>query len=349
MLSLSDVAIDFFDGRLCFFEFGRSHGEVRPKVCGTLPFPALQRDMRQDAPVFSQAAAALKAFAKDKGYRMVRAIIHEGDVYAFKMRVPTINPKELRPAIEAGLEENVPIPPAEALFEYEVISTDSVRNETVVAVTAISNKVVASYISLLAAADMTPILFETESRAMARALVPRGDMGNHAVLAIEERHTVLFIVERGVATFSSFIELGSLDLVHAVAKTFSVTETEARALMAGVGSKPGVDEKMVFESMLPIFSTMSDELGRLLLYFKGESQKERGATDIDSIREISDIILAGTDVRIPGFAQYVSASLRVTARVGSVWTNVALPEGGVPELDERVSLGYAALIGAHFS
>jgi Tfp pilus assembly PilM family ATPase len=343
---LSDVAIKFFDGKLSFFEFGRSHGVTRPKDCGTIPFPHLKRDMMENRQIFAEAGNALKTFAQSKGYRMVRVIVHEGDVYAFKMRVPTTNVDEMRPAIEAALEENVPIPPAEAIFEFDIVSIDTVRNETSVAVTVISEKMVAVYMTLLQTAGLIPVAFETESRTMAKSLIPAGDQGTHAILAIEEHHSVIFIAEKGVMTFSSVVEFGSIDLTRAVAKTFNVTEDVARSFMTGKGLREGITETIVFESMVPAFSTFSDELEKVVLYFRGEAERN---TVGENPGIVTDILLAGSDARISGLTQYLTATVKLPTRIGSVWTNVKFPAGVVPELEERQSLGYTSLIGAHFS
>lgn len=342
-LILSDVSISFFDGQLSFFEFGRLHGSISPKVCGTLPFPRLHLGTKEEKGIFNQAVATLKAFASAKGYHMVRAILHEGDVYAFKMRIPTTKTEEFHSAIESALEENVPIPPTDALFEYEIISTDTLKNETLVAVTVISEKIVANYVALLQAAEIAPVMFETESRALARALVAKDDMNTHAVLAIEEHHSVVFIVEKGKATFSSSVDVGSADLARAVSKTFSVDENEARKLIAGKTGENKISETVLFESMIPALSTLADELGKALFYFKGEAQ------NISEVNQIKDIIVCGIDARIPGLVQYISTISKLPATVGSVWTNVFSLKDSVPELNEKASLGYGALIGSHFS
>ncbi len=331
-LILSDVTIDTTDGALRFFEFARKSGSARPKACGVLPFPRLYRSRESKEPreggSLAEAASTLKAFAKARHYQTAKAVIHEGDAYVFKLKLPTVEPSELAPAIEAALEENVPIPPSEALFEYDVVSVDRVRGETVVAVSAVSEEVVRGYEELLDAGSLAPVAFETESRAIARAAIKQGDEAAHAVLCIKARHTVVFIVEKGKVTFSSSIDVGSADL--------DLAREKAPAAM-----EDGTEDAQIFDTLLPVFSTLQDELGKVLVYFKTAARKEGEPA------EIADVILLGSSSRIAGFARYISIAAKLPARIGSVWTNVLSVEEEVPELDERSSLDYASVIGAY--
>lgn len=343
LLVLSNVSVDITDGVLRYFEVSRSEGKVRPKAYGVVSFPRVHmspKETKVDKAVV-EAGTALKAFADANRYQAVRAVIHEGDAYVFKLKVPTTDPAEIRPAIESALEENVPIPPSEAIFEYDVVSVDHTRGETCVAVSAVAEAVVERYLSVLQAGTLAPVSFETESRALARALVAPGDMGAHAVLYVHAHHSVVFIVEKGKVVFSSSIEVGSADLETAVAKTFNASPADAKALVLGGEVKQQIADAELFDSMLPVFSTLRDELGKVIIYFHAEARKNGG------VEEIADVILAGSAARIPGVARYVSLSSKVPARVGSVWTNVLSPDKELPDLDERSSLDYGSLIGAH--
>lgn len=326
ILTLSNVSIDATDGELRFFEFGRKAGSLRPKACGVLPFPRVHGSKNEGVAI--EAAAALKDFAASRHYRAVRCLIHEGDAYIFRLKVPTVNPHEIRAAIESMLEENVPISPSETIFEYETISIDYVRGETLVAVSAVSEKVVSEYQRLLESGSLAPVSFDTESHAISRAIIKHGDHGAHAVLCIKARHTVVFVIENGKVTFSSSVEVGSTDLDAARAK-------------APVAKGDGTEDAQIFDTLLPVFSTLQDELGKVLIYFKTAAKKEAAPM------EIQDVILMGSACRIAGFARYISITSQLPVRIGSVWTNLLSPEREVPELDERTSLDYASVIGTH--
>lgn len=333
------TAVDASDGLLRFFEFSRKHGRFAPKSYGSIPFPSIHigEDGSKNR---SEAAAALKAWATAQKCSSVRAVIHEDEAYVFKVTVPTTEKSEIRSAIEALLEENVPIPPSDCIFEYEAIAVDYTLKETTLAVSVISRNCISEYLELFSSADISVAGFETESRAMTRALFAPDDKLVHAVLYIAEHHSVVFIAEKGTVVWSSSLEVGSADLDKAIAKTFGTTLEAARALKLEKAFAETDGDASLFEAMLPVFSTIRDELSKILSYWKGQSKKERDE------KEIADVVLAGRDTLIAGFSRYISLTSKLPAKTGSVWTNVLSIEEKVPELSRRDSLDYGTVIGS---
>ncbi len=305
-LSLSNVSVSLFDGQLSFFEFRRSKGRLYPKTFGIVPFPLI-RSGSLDEKQKAEAISILRSFSKTHKYTYVHIIVHEGDAYVFRLTVPTTNPDELHSVIESMLEENVPIPPTEAIFEYDIVSRDIVRGETIVAVSVISEKIIGSYIDLLSLCGFMPVSFETEARALSRSLFSRASSDVALVLAINQRHSVISIVEKNGVVFSSSIEVGSHDIDQAVEKTTSV---------------------------------IHDEIAKVLVFWKTQEKK------IKDFKDISRIVLSGSDSLSSNFAGYISLSFKLPTEVGSVWTNVISPEEYLPDLSRGDSLNYGALIGA---
>lgn len=333
------TAVDASDGLLRFFEFSRKRGVLAPKSYGSVIFPRIHIGAG-DEKSRSEAALALRAWAAEHGCSSVRAIIHEDEAYVFKVTVPTVEKNEIRPAIEALLEENVPIPPSECVFEYEAVDSDSTLKETAIAVSAVSKKSVGEYLDMFSSAGLEVVGFETESRAMTRALFSPLDDLVHAVLYIAEHHSVVFIVEKNTVVWSSSLEVGSADLDKAIAKTFGIGVEAARALKLEKAFAEADGDSSLFGAMLPVFSTIRDELGKILSYWKSQSKKER------SEKEIADVVLAGRDSLIAGFSRYISLTSRLPARTASVWTNVLSVEEDIPELSRRDSLDFGTVIGS---
>ena len=158
-------------------------------------------------------------------------------------------------------------------------------------------------------------------RALARAVIARGDRNTHALLSVMERHSVVAVVERGFVTFSSSIEVGAADLDQAVAKTFSISPDEARALRR---TKPVKKEDVhnnhareedVFEAMIPVLSTIRDELSKVLSFARGQAMKD--GSDKDAA--VRDVILCGADALFPGFSRYIAETSHLPAIAGSAW------------------------------
>ncbi|HEY9481079.1 MAG TPA: pilus assembly protein PilM [Candidatus Paceibacterota bacterium] len=348
-LAISNASVSLSDGVLRMIEVTHHVGSVIPKAWTTAPIPRTVRGEEKKGS--DEIAGILRAVASKQGVKSAVALIHEGDAYAYVVRMPAAAEEDLHAAVEASLEANVPIPPTDVIFEYGVVRRDDMRGELVVAVCAISRHASDACADLLHAAGIFPAGLETEARALARAVIARGDRNTHALLSVMERHSVVAVVERGFVTFSSSIEVGAADLDQAVAKTFSISPEEARALRR---TKPVKKEDVhnnhareedVFEAMIPVLSTIRDELSKVLSFARGQAMKD--GSDKDAA--VRDVILCGADALFPGFSRYIAETSHLPAIAGSAWVNALSVERHLPELDRESSMDYAALIGALIS
>lgn len=336
-LIMSEVALSVHDGELRFSQITHSHGKPSPKAFGVILLPEIRLD-GQDQKSREEALKILSTFATEHDYRSVRVIVHEDEAYVFLLTVPSIDPSTFRSAIESSLEENVPIPPSNALFEYQIVSLDEVRNETVLSVTVLPEKAVGAYNDLLRAGGLFPVSFETEARALSRALVREGDDTVHALLHIGRRHSVMAIVEKGVVSFSSSIGVGSFDIVKVVSKSLNVSLEEAERLILEKGFETGKEDMQIFDAGMPVLSTLHDEIGKMLVYWKARNKKGPTAP-------LSDIIISGKYSLMNGVAKYIAVTSQLPVKIGSVWTNILDTQDVPPEVSLGDSLDYGSVIG----
>lgn len=338
-LILSNMAIDVSDSRLRFFEVSRNRDEITPKSYGSMEFPNLHLGSLNEKSR-NEAIAALTTWAKNQKCESARLVIHEGEAYVFKITVPTTIQSEIRASIEGVLEENVPVHPNEAVFEFDVISKDTTAGTSLVAVSVISKGPAREIIEIFNASGIQVVSLETESRALSRALFPKHDEGTHAVISINEHHSVIFIVEKGAVVFSSALEVGSIDLDRAIAKEFGITQPAARALKLEKAFSESDGDMKLFEAMAPTFSLIQEELGKMLVYWRTQNKKN------NQVKEIKSIVLSGGDTLIAGFSRYVTSEAHVPVKPGSVWTNVLSVEENIPNILYRDSFEYGTVIGA---
>jgi Tfp pilus assembly PilM family ATPase len=334
---MSEVAIEAHDGELRFSEIGHAHGALAPRVFGVVSLPEVRLD-NQDQKAREEVIKTISAFSAEHGYHAVRVVVHEDEAYVFPLTVASIDESTFRSAVESSLEENVPIPPANALFEYQIISIDEVRGEAHLSVTVLPEKAVSTYAELLRAGGLLPVSFETEARTLSRALVRHGDEGAHALLHIGRRHSVIAIVERGTVSFSSSVGIGSVDIINIVSKSLSISLSDAEKLILDKGFEINKEDMRIFDAAMPILSTLHDEIGKMLVYWKARNKKGTTAP-------ISDIIVSGKYALMNGVVKYISVTSQLPARVGSVWTNILDTKDIPPDISERDSLDYGSLIG----
>ncbi len=163
------------------------------------------------------------------------------------------------------------------------------------------------YVDTFESAGITPVSFDIESQAIARALILPGDTRTQLILNIQETKTGLYVVEDEVVQFSSTPTLGSqknetgyVDLANLkleIRKLFSFWKTHL--------DKQGIPQR---------------KIERVLLVGEGASQE-------DFVTEL----MSGID------APYALAD---------VWANAFSIKKHLPEVPFETSLSYGAAIGA---
>lgn len=272
----------------------------------------------------------------------IHASLSEEKAYLFDTRIPYVQKKEIRGTLEFKLEENVPIPASEAIFDYTVIPRhiSSHNNHIDVNVTVLPRKVVDTYIELITEAGLIPLSFEIEAQAVARAVVPRGDTGTYLVVNFGENKTGLFIVSNEVVHFTSTVGIGGANITAAIAKYLSVSIKEAEVVKrehAALKDRKNMD---LFFSLMNAISALKDEVNKLSMYW--HTHKD-GAGEMG--QKIQKIVLSGRDAGLSGFDDYLSLSLGLPVTVGNVWVNTFSFHEYVPPLTLGESLDYAAAIG----
>jgi Tfp pilus assembly PilM family ATPase len=185
----------------------------------------------------------LKSIKKEQGFTFIRASLPEEKGYLFKISAPIGNDEEIREYLEFKLEENVPVKPAEAVFDFEIIDTKDDTN--VLMVTVFPEKVIEAYVDVYHEAGLTPISFENEGRAMTRSIIEKGRKGTYLIVNISNSTTSVAIVCNGFVRFTSTIS-------------------------------SGLDKNFSKES----FSLLKDEIGKIIIYWQTHSEKHKEITSI---------------------------------------------------------------------
>lgn len=144
-------------------------------------------------------------------YRLsyVRATLPEERAYLFTASIDKVREEGLRDAVAFIIEENAPVVLAESVFDFDVLSYDDGAGKMRVAVTVLSKKVVDFYLQVFSAAGLTPVSFDIESQAIARAAVPKGDKGTKMIMKLGQRKTGFYIVEDEIPQFTTTLPYGS--------------------------------------------------------------------------------------------------------------------------------------------
>jgi len=320
-----------------FIEFTEKSGHLEVKRFGKKQFSLVNGDFTLDQGV----RTALGEFVKEHKLKGIKAALPEEKAYLFKMEIPRVDHAQIRSTIEFKLEEQVPIPPSEAVFDYTVVEEGGAEHDHLdVSVTVLPEKVVSSYVELFSGAGLMPLSFEIEPQALSRAVIKRGDSRLYMLVNFAPARTSLSIVSDGVVHFSSTLTLGGNSLTTAIKKYLKISTEEAEKIKKEQGFMKNKDNVELFFSLMSTMSVLRDEMNRVLQYWRTRDKR-----NAEKEKLIDGIILCGDDVSIEGFKDYFSLSFTIPVFLGDVWANVAPLEVYTPPISFDESFAYGIAIG----
>lgn len=293
-----------------------------------------------DGEIVDRAAivSALAAATRAAGISAANAGLPESKSYLFETKAQGVEKSEWRTAVEQHLDELIPLPPPETVFDIVEVGRGE-RGDTLIAGISFARRIVDDTLSVFDQAGIGVRALEGETFAMARALLPGGDTSTTLIIDIGKTTTKLAIVAGRIPRFATTIGIGGHALTLAVQKYFGVTEAEARKVKSERGIVPAPGNEEYLAAMLSTVSAIRDEISRRLDYWQ-EKETLKGAHE-----RVSHAILAGGNASVRGLSEYLEGALNIPVATGDVFTNLASRDGWIPPLDYTESLAYATAIG----
>lgn len=336
-LSMPSFGLDISDESAKFISFVFTQKGVRLKKYGERKIPSgiIESGKIKDA---KRLEDFLTFLCKEEGIKSVRVSLPEEQVYLFKMHLDKLELINIREGIELSLEEHIPIPAPDAIFDYEILgeTADSLQ----VQVAAIPKNIIQNYLLVFKNSFVSVPLFELEAQAVSRAVIKKGDLGTYMIVDFGEKRTGIFIISRGVVMFTFTLDVGGVVLNNMIQKSFKVSSEEAEEMKKTYGLQRNVDNKEIFAVLLNSVSILRDEIEKHFIYW--HTHKDEEGEDNPPIKKI---ILCGGDSNLIGLSDYLSASLKSNVEMANVWINILDIKKEVPEIDFKQSLSFAAAIG----
>ncbi len=281
--------------------------------------------------------AVLKEIARKYGVRTANITLPEARSYLFEADVSGKTPKEWRTGVEQHLDEYVPLPPAEVIFD--IVPMLATAESVHVAGVGVARRVVDLALSVFDDAGIRVRTVEGETFAVPRALLPHGDTETVLIIDVGKTTTKLVIVSRRIPIFATTLDIGGHALTVAVQKYFNVSEEEAKKVKAERGLVAGDENAEYLAAMLSTVSVIREEIVKRLEYWQGR------ATAGTAHEAVTRAILVGGNATVRGLPEYLETSLKVPVELGDVFTNLAKRSDWLPPVDYMESLAYATAIG----
>lgn len=343
MMAFPVTGVDISDRTIKFMRFRKAGRFLRPDAHGNVDLPAgvvVEGEIHKPDLLIE----ALKRLSVGPRFseQFVIASLPEEKGFVRVIEVPRAKMDNLSAALQWELEGNIPLPPEETYFDYEVVEASSTIDHASVVTVAFPRPIVDAYVSVLANAGMKPVALEIESQSITRALLDRTHLENPVIICdIGTSRTSFVLTQHGSIAFTSTIPLSGQSLNKAISAALGVDESEAETIKKSVGLKPDEWEGKVFAALQPVLTSLVDELEKHI-HFYHDHLADRGNASAD----IQSIICTGGDASLIGLDAYLAKSLRKPVVIGDPFVSLAPFLGEQrPPVAKNVSLQFSTAVG----
>lgn len=342
MIAFPCVGVDVSDTSLKFIQFKREHSHDKNLTLahwGDIEIPA---GIVERGNVFDEAklTEVLKEMKAQCGAEYVSLSLPEERAYLFETTIPARTPhKEIRGLLEFRLEENVPLSPRDAYFDYAIVGLDTEHRMKRVVVVVYAQATINSYYQACKNAELLPLSFEIEAQAIARASIPQIHEGTYMVVDFGKTRMGVGIVHNGMLMYTSTIEIAGSQMSQEMRGVLGdVAEAELTKIKNTKGLLHTKENQSIATILEKYANTIADELGIRIHYWD-----TRG---IDrEARAIKKVIMCGGSSNLFGLPEFLNEKLEVPVERAHVWSNAFSLEEHMPPITRRYSYGYATAIG----
>ncbi|MBI2100433.1 MAG: type IV pilus assembly protein PilM [Candidatus Vogelbacteria bacterium] len=335
------VGLDISDQSVKFIELARSGDHFKIVKYGEQAIPAgtIEAGIIKDQAGLVAALAALRAA---HGLTDVVVSLPEEEAYVIRLTLPYVAPAELKDSLELQLEEHIPLPVNEIVFDYEILAAPAdARGEYNFSLSAFPKNIIASYTAALAAAGLTPLAAEIEAQAIARSILHSGDERLTMIVDFGKTRTSFFITSGAIVLFTATAaHIGGADLTKSIQKNLNLSYDEAEHLKIEQGLLTIKKYQELFFSILPIVSVLRDEIVKHSAWWDSR-RGDHSRFD----RAIDRIVICGGQATLPGLIDYLNLNLDWPVALGNPWTNVFSLETYIPTINLNQSLRYTTSLG----
>ncbi len=337
-LRMPAVGLDISDDAIRFIEFKMSS---RGMVVSRYATRALAEGIVVSGRATDTARLkeSIAVLAKEFRLTFANVSLPEEQAYIANIRIPAVLPSEIRSVLEIKLEEHVPIPGAQAVFDYVVAKgTDASRDHLDTVVSVLPREVIDQYAEIFKGSGVTPLGFELESQAIARSVVKWTELGSFMVVDIGKSITSIFVIARGVVQFAASIDMGGQYLTDAIKKKFSVEEVAAEEMKAKHGIIASKQKTELWDAVSRVIGDFRDKIAQHYHYWQTHHGEKFGGA-------IERIYLSGGGANLKGLSEYLALGLATPVHVANPWINVNSFEEYIPPIPQHAALSFSVAIG----
>src|SRR3989344_2389615 len=278
-----------------------------------------------------------ETFAKEN-IKFVAFSLPEEKGFLRTVKVVGMNKEEAEKSLEFQIEEHVPLPASEVVFEHKIFGLGGGNFEAII--NAFPRTIVESYTKTIESAGAMPVYAESEQEAAAFSILPKDIYKSSMIIDWGRTRASFSLFENNVLKFTSTIFLGGGLLDDAISRELKINKKEAQKIKfeTNIFQKSGQTD--VSGAIFPIISSLKDETEKILDYWKSHSE---------SRSSVERIFLSGGDANLFGLPEYLTDELRIETTLANPWINTSFPHNYLPPIKMKDSLTFASAIGLGLS
>jgi type IV pilus assembly protein PilM len=270
-----------------------------------------------DSPLEQDKAAGMIAqLAQDAKVTTpyVVAGIPSSQAFATVITTPRLNEHDLAGAMKLQADQYIPMPPAEAKIDWQIVGPKG-ENEMLVLLVAAPNQVVEKYLKLIEKAGLKLLALELNAIAVARSLMPpRSDLAT-VVLDMGALTTDITLLYDGAPQMVRSVSVGGNTFVKSVAQSLGLDDTQAAQFTQKFGLTQSKLEGQVLKAIKGALDNLTSELDKSVKFFAQQNANVK----------IEKLILTGSTSALPELTTYLANATGLPVEVGNPWANVSYP------------------------
>lgn len=318
--SIKCVQLERKDGKLHLVTAGFT------KTSGAGPGSEAEKDL-------IRLAEAIKKLRSEAGIVPLQVIssLPESLVFTRVIDLPAMTEDEVSQALRWELDEIVPIPLAEANYDWQIISQDQSQVSVLVAVAP--KLLISKYMHIFELAQLQPIALETEVLSMVRALSAIAANKVKLIINVGSKSTDIIAAKNEEIILARSFPTAGKAITRSIANNLSLEEEVAEEYKKTYGLMAGQVEGKVQEAILPVLEVITDEVQKSINYVK----EKRKST-------IESVLFCGGTANLPGLTEFITSKVGVEVQLADPFSQLIYDEKLISSL-KKLAPSFVVAVG----
>jgi type IV pilus assembly protein PilM len=229
------------------------------------------------------------------------------------LNLPKMNGKDLAAAVQAEVDQSIPLNSDELYYDYSVAST--LKDGSIeVQIIATPRAIVDSYTGMFDALGLEFALVESNITAMTRIVInSEAHDVNTLIVDIGSTACDISIYDGSAIRATGTVDCSSERLTQNIADALGISLQQAHSIKTRYGLEVSKKQEKIVKAAETELNKLISEIRKVMRYF----------TDRDSSSgPIGQIIILGGGANLPGLASYITNKTRVATRLCAPWNNL---------------------------